>query len=619
MSDSSNVFNVDLEDEFIDDGSVKIHWHAWRRLLGFLLQHRRECVLVCICGALTGGLEMTHGLIVKAMLDDIEINQADANLWLWATLFLSVSILLATAVMGFVRFTLKVRAYAAHDLREVAFRNTHRQSFAFFNQRPVGWLMARLTADCNTLTNILAWALLDLVWGTTMMLTMSIAMYVINWKLALIATCTLPVFAYLSVKFRFTILRSARIVRAANSRITGKYNESIMGVLTSKTFALEESNLRDFQNHTTTLYLSSVKYFTTFAVYFPLVMVAASVGVAFTTAIGGMDLIVGAITASTLVLFLMWSHFFFEPMTEMATHFAEMQMAQASAERVLSVVDAQPDISDRHLTPSTTVELGERVERVELNHVGFEYLSGSPVLDDINLTVQSGESIALVGPTGAGKSTLVNLICRYYEPTAGSILVNGVDYRRFRLHQYRSSFGVVLQRPHTFAGTVMENIRYGRLDASDEEVIAVAKTAGAHEFIEQLENGYRTETGAGGSRLSTGQKQLISIARALLADPEVLVLDEATSSIDTETERKIQAGLSQLLKDRISFVIAHRLSTIFDVDRIAYIDHGRIIEAGSHQELLVQNGRYANLYRQQSTDESFTASLKQLQKQRITT
>ena len=274
---------------------------------------------------MTGGLEMSHGLIVKAMLDDIEANNQDADLWLWGSLFLLASVLLATAVMLFVRFTLRVRAYSAHDLRETTFANIHRQSFSYFDHRPVGWLMARLTADCNTITDILAWAILDLVWGTTMMLTMAIAMFVINWKLALIATCTLPVFAYVSIKFRRSILGSAREVRAANSRITGIYNESIMGVLTSKTFSREEANLKEFQNHTKSLRNSSVKNLTIAAIYVPMVMLAASVGAGFTTAIGGIDLLNGVIAASTLVLFMMWSHIFYEPMVEMASYLPELK------------------------------------------------------------------------------------------------------------------------------------------------------------------------------------------------------------------------------------------------------------------------------------------------------
>lgn len=614
MAESSTQYNVDSLDEFRDDGSAGIQWQSWRRLIGFLLRYRRDCVIVGVCGAMTGGLEMSHGLIVKAMLDDIEANGQDANLWLWGTLFLIASVLLAIAVMGFVRFTLRVRAYAAHDLRETTFANIHRQSFSYFDQRPVGWLMARLTSDCNTITDILAWAILDLVWGTTMMLTMAVAMFVINWKLALIATCTLPVFAYISIKFRRSILGSAREVRAANSRITGIYNESIMGVLTSKTFSLEKSNLREFQSHTQSLRNSSVKNLTIAAVYVPIVMLAASIGAGFTTAIGGIDLLTGVIAASTLVLFMMWSHIFYEPMVEMASYFAELQMAQASAERVLSVVDAEPFISDRNLPSNGSGELEGPVSRLELNHVSFEYEPGVRVLKEIDLAVRSGECVALVGPTGGGKSTIASLICRYYEPTTGSILVNGEDYRNIRLHEYRSRFGVVLQQSHTFAGTIRENIRYGRLDASDEEIVQAAHAAGAHEFIERMEQGYDTLAGPGGSRLSTGQRQLISIARALLANPEVLVLDEATSSIDTETERKIQDGLTHLLRDRLSFVIAHRLSTIFNSDRIAYVEHGEILELGSHDELLAREGRYAALYRQQSTDASFRSGLKHLQR-----
>jgi ATP-binding cassette subfamily B protein len=250
-----------------------------------------------------------------------------------------------------------------------------------------------------------------------------------------------------------------------------------------------------------------------------------------------------------------------------------------------------------------------RIRRIELKHVDFRYGEGPPVLRDVNLTVNAGETIALVGPTGGGKSTLVNLICRFYEPTSGQVLIDGIDYRKRSLHWLQSSLGMVLQQAHVFSGSIRENIRYGRLSASDAEVEAAARTAQAHAFIARMEKGYDTEVGEGGSRLSAGQKQLVSFARAILADPQILVMDEATSSVDTETEQLIQRGLAAVLDNRISFIIAHRLSTIRNADRILVVHDGRIVESGNHAELMAQRGRYFELYRQQSLNEATRALL----------
>ena len=309
---------------------------------------------------------------------------------------------------------------------------------------------------------------------------------------------------------------------------------------------------------------------------------------------------------------------FFNPITELAEWFAEMQMAQAAAERVLSLIDAKPEIEDSAQVRAALAQFeaaprdaetaadggAARIGEVELKDVSFFYEEQKPVLRHIDLKAKMGDTIAIVGPTGGGKSTLVNVICRFYEPTRGQVLIDGVDYRERSLHWLQSNLGMVLQNAHVFGGSIRENIRYGRLEATDQEVEWCAKLAGAHEFIEEMENGYDTEVGEGGGRLSAGQKQLVSFARAILAEPQILVMDEATSSVDTETELKIQQGLKFVLQGRISFVIAHRLSTIRNATRIVVVDDGRITETGDHAELMALGGHYATLYRQQSLDEA---------------
>ena len=300
-----------------------------------------------------------------------------------------------------------------------------------------------------------------------------------------------------------------------------------------------------------------------------------------------------------------------------------MQMAQASAERILSLIEATPEIqdsaevqkaialaseADKTVTRKTIAQDGgdAMIESISLRNVGFAYDPAKPVLEDINLEIKRGETLAIVGPTGGGKSTLVNLISRFYEPTRGQILINGVDYRNRGLDWLQSNLGMVLQNAHVFSGSIMENIRYGKLSATDEEVIAAAKLAGAHDFVTTMEKGYETPTGEGGGSLSAGQKQLVSFARAILSDPQILIMDEATSSVDTETEQRIQQGMTNVLQGRIALVIAHRLSTIRNANRILVIADGRIQEMGTHEELMSANGRYRSLYRAQSLQETTT-------------
>ena len=443
-------------------------------------------------------------------------------------------------------------------------------------------------------------------------------MLVMHWQLALLVMAILPFVAWVSAKFRKRILGSARLVRRTNSRITGTYNESIMGVVTSKAFVREDANARDFAQLTETMYRASVRNMILAAVYMPLVVILAAVAVNLALGVGGGYMLLGALGAGTLIAFMMLAREFFNPITELASWFAEMQMAQAAAERVLSLIDAKPEIEDSEVVRARLAEYANaprpsdvaadggaaRIGELRLADVSFAYDPEKPILKHIDLVAKMGDTIAIVGPTGGGKSTLVNVVCRFYEPTAGRVLIDGVDYRERSLHWLQSNLGMVLQNAHVFSGSIRENIRYGRLEATDQEVEWCAKLAGAHDFILDMEDGYDTEVGEAGGRLSAGQKQLVSFARAILAEPQILVMDEATSSVDTETELKIQQGLKFVLQGRISFVIAHRLSTIRNATRIVVVDGGRIVETGDHAELIAQDGHYAALYRQQSLDEA---------------
>lgn len=605
MADSSSAEPFELKDEFQDTEKAQMEFHLWRRLFGYILRYKAHLSIIAFCGAVTGATELFPGLITMGMVSDVQANGPYANLSVWAILILLSGLIASSVVSGFVMFVCKVRSNTSYTIRDDAFRNIQQQSFRFFDRRPVGWLMARLMSDCERLSNILTWAFLDFTWGTTMMLSFASVMLILNWKLALFAFAFIPVIAWITVKLRRSILRTAREVRSTNSILTGTINESIMGVLTSKSFVQQENHLKDLQQTTDKLYKSSVENLTLSAVYVPIVMTTGSMITGITLAIGGIEVVQGVFAVTVFLAFMMWVRYFLEPAMEMAAWFTEMQTAQASAERVLAVMDAQPDIVSRSDSPFS---IPSAISSIRVSELGFAYDSGVPVLHDINFSINAGESLAIVGHTGGGKTTLVNLLCRFYEPTSGVIEVNGIDYREFPLNWYRSQLGVVLQHAHVFSGPILENIRYGRIEATDEEVLAAAHLAGAHDFIEAMEDGYQTNAGAGGSKLSAGQKQLVSIARALLSDPQILVLDEATSSVDTDTERHIQQGIEQLLRERICFIIAHRLSTIRNVDKIAFVENGRIVEFGSHSELLRQGGLYANMYQQQSLREAVRSS-----------
>jgi ATP-binding cassette subfamily B protein len=601
-----------------DAAAEGVRLDLWKRLFGFALGYRKEIWLLAIGGFVTALMEIAYPLLAKLVVDDVEQNGMDAAFGMWGAIYLGCNVVIAISGATFVWMAGKIDAYASHDIRSEAFANLQRLSFAYFDRRPVGWLMARLTADCRKLTDILAWSMLDFIWGITMMVGIAGAMLVMHWQLALLAMAIMPVVGWVSAKFRKRILTTARLVRQTNSRITGSYNEAIMGMQTSKAFGREEANSREFQGLADTMYRASVRNLVLAAVYLPLVLTLAAVAINLALGAGGMLMYFGFVTVGTVIAFLMYTRYFFEPMQVMGHWFAEMQMAQASAERVLSLIDATPEIEDspsvrraiaaqegapaRRRPPRWS--LAARVGSIELVGVGFAYDAAKPVLEDINLRVEADETIAIVGPTGGGKSTLVNVICRFYEPTSGQVLIDGIDYRNRSLHWLQSSLGMVLQNAHVFSGTIMENIRYGRLTATDQEVVWCAKLAGAHDFITDMEKDYDTEVGEGGGRLSAGQKQLVSFARAILAEPQILIMDEATSSVDTQTELKIQEGMKQVFQGRISFVIAHRLSTIRGATRIVVIDDGRIVETGSHAELMAADGHYAALYRQQGLNET---------------
>lgn len=443
-------------------------------------------------------------------------------------------------------------------------------------------------------------------------------MFIIKWQLALIMLGLIGLIFLISIFFRRKILKEHREIRRTNSQITASYNEGIMGNKTSKTLVLERHNFEGFHNLADDMKRKSIRAVFYSSIFWPILIVVSYTGLMFILNIGGDMVIKDIIDVATLYLFVSYSLRFFDPVIALANILAELQQAQAAAERIVSLIEEEPQIVD---LPEIKEKYGDilhlKVENyleikgnVSFKNVTFSYVKDEIILDNFNLEVKEGESIALVGATGSGKSTIVNLVCRFYEPTAGEILIDGNNYKNIALGNLRANLGYVLQTPHLFNMSVLDNIRYGRKDATLDEVISVSKAVGAHEFISKMENGYDTFVGEEGSLLSAGERQLISFARALLVDPKILVLDEATSSIDTETEKAILGAIEKVMKGRTTFIVAHRLSTIRNVSKILVIDKGKIIESGTHQELIDLKGQYYTLYKNQFIDEQVSKSVR---------
>ena len=593
---------------WIDDDDLKeqkLDLRLWKTLIRYTLHYRKTVItFVCVAFALAAS-DLGFPLLTGTLIEDIERNPSEVNLYFYGATFAGLAISLSVSIWAFVTCAGTIRTRVSNDIRRDAFQQLQKLSFSFYDKRPTGWLMARLTSDCQRLSVILAWGVMDLIWGTTLMLAVSVVMLVYNWKIALAVLSVLPVLCIVSVYFKKKILRTSRLVRKTNSRITGVYNEGIVGVTTSKVFVREEENLEDFDRLTREMEEHSIRNAILSAVYLPTVITLGSIAIAAALVVGGNQVLAGTIAVGEMVMFMYYAKLFFQPAQEVSAWFAEMQMAQASAERVLGLIDAVPDVQDTAAVAARLEENGndghpDELGVIEFRNVGFQYETGPKIINDFSLTVEPGQTIALVGATGGGKSTIVNLLCRFYEPTEGQILIDGIDYTDRSLHWLQSSLGIVLQQPHLFSGTITDNIRYGRQNASQAEVVAAAEYVGAHDFIENLEKGYDTPVGEGGNQLSLGEKQLVSFARAVLKQPKLLVMDEATSSIDTETEQIIQRGLSKVLEGRTSFVIAHRLSTIKSADQILVIENGKVIEQGKHQNLLRNKKDYFQLYTEQA-------------------
>ncbi|MGL5712780.1 MAG: ABC transporter ATP-binding protein [Paraclostridium sp.] len=596
------------EEEFKKSFSIKI----WAKLSPFLKQYKLHLIFAIVANLLVAFVDVMFPLFQKYAIDNFIAPMSTNGIGTFTTVYVGAIVLQAILVIIFTRFSMYLDMNIGKDLKRATFTHLQKLSFSYYNTTPVGYIIARVMSDTNKIGSMIAWGIVDLFWSLTYVGGVFIAMFMLNAKLALYVISIVPFIAILTVYFQNKILNVNRDVRKINSKITGAFNEGISGCVTSKTLVIEDENLEEFSSITQKMYNTSIRATRLNAVYMPIILFFSSLAVAFVLAKGGNLVTKDLMAIGTLSAFISYAISIFEPIQQLAKNISEFIATQANIERVFSLLEKTPDIVDSEeviekygdsFNPKR--ENWEELKGdIEFKDVYFKYPDGDEyIYEDFNFKIPKGTTVALVGETGAGKSTLVNLACRFFEPTKGTVLIDGKDYKERSQLWLHNNIGYVLQNPHLFSGTIRENIRYGKLDATDEEIENAAKIVSAHNIIMNMEKGYDSQVGEGGSSLSTGEKQLISFARAVLANPRIFVLDEATSSIDTETEQIIQNAISHLLKDRTSFLVAHRLSTIRKADIILVVRNGKIVEKGSHKELLKQKGYYHSLYVKQFEEE----------------
>ncbi len=597
------------EQEYDKPFSIKV----WGKMLPFFRPYKTYFAVTLGLNIFLAGIDVVVPLFQSYAIDHFITADRLTGLAGFALAYAAVIVIQTMCVYFSVRAATTIEMNVGKDLKWAQFEHLQRLSFSYYNTTPVGYIHARVMSDTLRIATVVAWGLVDMFWALLYVVSVFGIMFFLNVRLALVILLIVPGIAVLTVYFQNKILHWNRKVRKINAQITSAYNEGITGVKTSKSMGIEEDNEKAFFERTAQMHRAASHSAKLNAVYIPTILLFGSIAAAVVLAQGGYMVKEEIMKLGTLSVFISYAVIIFEPIQQLARLLAELISCQANIERVMDLLEQEPNVVDR---AEVLEKYGdafhprrENWEKIKgdivFEDVSFRYPDGKEfVLEHFNLHVPAGMNVAIVGETGAGKSTLVNLVGRFFEPTEGRILIDGVDYRERSQLWLHSQIGYVLQNPHLFSGTVRENIRYGRLTATDEEVEEAAGNVSADEVVRKLEKGYDSDVGESGGRLSTGEKQLISFARAILASPSIFVLDEATSSIDTQTEQLIQQATARLLKGHTSFIIAHRLSTIRQADLILVVKDGKIIERGTHKELLGVRGYYYELYSRQFEEEA---------------
>lgn len=586
---------------------------VWAKMLPFFKPYKKYFAITLGLNIFLAGVDVLTPLFQSYAIDHFIVPDTLEGIGVFAFVYISMIVMQTLSVYWSVHAATTIEMCVGKDLKWAQFEHLQTLSFSYYNTTPVGYIHARVMSDTLKIAGVAAWGLVDMFWAFLYVVSVFVIMFALNAQLAMILLVIVPCIAVITVVFQNKILHWNRRVRKINSQITSAYNEGITGVKTSKSMGIEKDNEEAFFERTSDMYRSAGKAAKLNAVYIPTILLFGSAAAAFVLYRGGYMVQQDLIKLGTLSVFISYAVVIFEPIQQLARLLADLISCQANIERVMDLLEQTPDVTDR---TDVIEKYGDNFypkkgnwEKIHgdivFEDVSFRYPDGKEyVLEHFNLHIPAGMNVAIVGETGAGKSTLVNLVGRFFEPTKGRILIDGVDYRERSQLWLHSQIGYVLQNPHLFSGTVRENIRYGRLDATDEEVETAARSVSADEIVKKLKDGYDSDVGESGGRLSVGEKQLISFARAILAEPAIFVLDEATSSIDTVSEQLIQEATDKLLKGHTSFVIAHRLSTIRKADLILVVKDGKIIEQGTHAELLGGKGYYHDLYYKQFEEES---------------
>lgn len=562
------------------------------RLMAYLKPYKAKSMIVILLMILVMLCNVVNPYLLQQAIDVHVVNKDINGILLIGGLLLIINIF--AWIASKIRWTMisKITNNILVNIRHELYEHIQKLSFDFFDNRPIGKILARVVGDVNALKNLFNQSIQTLIPELLSLICVAIAMFILNIKLAMACIILLP---FLTIAMFYIEIHSRKrweVFRNKRSNLNGFTHEDFSGIKVVQAFANEkntEKNFRKMVKGQKEAFLNAVRLNDCF---WPLVELSWGIGTLIVFAVGYRLILSGEIQVGKLIAFSMYTGMFWRPIMNLSSFYNTLITNFAAADRIFDILDQEPDIENIGKAPKMN-----RIEgKVEFRNIDFSYNVGGKVLNNINFKVNPGDKIALVGATGSGKTTIISLLSRFYDPTDGEILVDGKNIKYVDLYSYRSQMGIMLQDTFLFSSTIMENIRYGRLDATDEEVINAAKAVNAHEFIMKLENGYDTEVNERGSRLSLGQRQLVSFARALLANPRILILDEATSNIDTQTEMLVQKGIEKLIKGRTSFVIAHRLSTIRDCDKILVISDGEIIEAGTHDELLRNKGMYYDLY-----------------------
>jgi ATP-binding cassette subfamily B multidrug efflux pump len=575
-----------------------------RRLFSYVRPYRTQLIWAIILMSVSSLLSVAGPWLIGQTLDSgVEQNDLQ-QVRFWALIF-AVSVLVEWGTnKGRIAIMAYVGTGVVADIRSALFRHLHKLSLSFHINYSVGRLMSRLIGDVSVIQDFITWSITGLFRSFFALFGIIAAMLWLNWRLALLSFIVLPIMVVATNVWRKQVRFAYRASRRRSSLMTGYLNESITGIRVTKSFSREPKNASFFDMLNRSFYEANIRAAKLTAYFFPSVDFVGSLSMAIVVGVGGWMITQGSLTPGVLLAFVLYVQRFFEPIRELAQRYNVFQSTMASTERIFELLDRQPDLQDS----ATAVALPRIEGTVRFENVGFGYKVDEPVLRGVSLEALPGQQIALVGETGAGKSTIIRLLARFFDVTDGRITIDGHDIREVTQASLREQLGVVLQDTFLFSGSIMDNIRYGRLDGTDDEVIAAATAVGADEFISKLPQGYHTDVGENGVNMSVGQRQILSFARALLANPRILVLDEATSSVDTATEKQIQSALEKLLAGRTSFVIAHRLNTIVKSDKIVVLENGQVAEMGTHEELLAMHGRYFNLYTMQWATQGLAAA-----------